>query len=762
MPAGNYEISVPLYEVGSQTIEFTARSTADPSDTRSVTVTAQVQDTAAPAQPELEDSSVDGVQAFGPATLSAKISQADEETTYVRFYEQDTITLTEENTVVLEGTTEASLPTAVQPDGGTEADGLSPVTEGEDQTPYQIYRITLTEEQQAAQSFRFTWNGTAEREVTLYVYDYASSGWRQAGSGSGDGSFSIEAEIENSNVVKDGQISLLVWRGMNEALSGRDSYIASPEEYDFNLMWTSDTQFYSETPSYTPLMTQQFQWVIDNFDQLKSAMFLHTGDLVNVAGERAQWERIDAAYQMVEEAGIPYAVVTGNHDQQGSSAEDNANYHEFFPASRLQENNPYWGGTYGDNYYYLMEESGMKVLILAMGMRWGQDDIEWANTVLETYPDYFGILMVHDYLTVSGDVELGSRYSDVQMLHDELVAANDNIRLILCGHNHGANTNLEYFDGRPVYSILADYQSLAQGGLGYMRMLKFDVENDLIYVNTYSPYEDSTEYFTDQQEEKDGLYQTNKDEFVIHTELGASTTRTLATSSLKMTADTSSQIGETQVLTGPGEVSVQWDGLIPEQSYTWFAVLSDEAGNETKTETMSFRVSTDRSKLEEVLEEAASYTDLDKYTEESAEAFRTALEAAKALGQDASQAEIDSAAQALREAINGLEEKTQDGGNGNGDAGDNNGDGGNGGNTGGNNGNTGEDNGNTGEDNGNTGGHTGDNSGNTGGNGGSGNTAAGTAPETGDKAEPVFLWILLGGSLLALAAAFGYERKKSR
>ena len=656
LSAGNYELSIPLYELGAQTVSITAVSAADAEDIKTVEVEVEVQDTTAPAQPVLSDSSVDGKQEYGNAVLSAQVEQEEHETSYVRFYEQESITLNDQNTEVLEGVTSAGLPTAIRPDAGTKADSLAPVTTGQDQTPYQIYRVALTEEQQKAGSYRFTWTGSAEREVSIYVYDYAASGWKLAGSGSGEGEFSIDLEIVNENILKEGTLSLLIWRGMNEALAGRDSYIASPEDYDFNLMWTSDTQFYAETPSYTPLMTQQFQWVIDHYDELKSSMFIHTGDLVNQANQRNQWERIDEAYKMIEEADIPYIVITGNHDQQGTSTDDNANYREFFPVSRLQAANPCWGGAYGDNYYYLMEENGMKVLILAMGMKWEKDDIEWANTVLETYPDYFGILMVHDYLTVAGEVELNSKYSDVKMLHDELVAVNDNIRLILCGHNHGANTNLEYFGDRPVYSILADYQSLAQGGSGYMRMLKFDVENDLIYVNTYSAYEDSTAYFTDQQAEKAGLYQLNKDEFVIQTDLGAETTRTLETASLKLSADVSSQIGETQEITGSGVVSVEWTGLAPEQEYVWFAVVEDQAGNETKTGTMSFTVGTDRSALLSILEEAGAYTDLEKYTEATAETFRTALANAENLGETASQKDINDAVKALRNAIDGLEE----------------------------------------------------------------------------------------------------------
>lgn len=655
--AGTYNFTLPVYDLGSQTIEITAKSVSDPTDTQTVTRTFNTVDTIAPKAPVLDDSSNNGTISSNETTLSATVNQADQETTSVQFFNRDTISITSENTVVRTGSTSASLPLGIAPDSGVVSQDTTPETVGENQTPYQIYEISLTDEQQKAENFQLQWKGTAEREVGAYVYNYQNYQWELLGTGSGEQEFTIDMNIDNQNVIKDGKLCILIWRGMNESLFNRESYIPSTSQYDFNFMWTSDTQFYAQNEADYPLMTQQFQWVIDNYDTLKSNMFLNTGDLVNVGNNESQWQHIDAAYKLIENANIPYAVITGNHDLQGSDNEDNVNYKNYFSPSRLEKNNPYWGGTYGDNYYYLVEENGVKMILLGMGMRWDKDDIEWATNVLKSYPDHFGVLMVHDYLKVDGEVELDSQYSNVRMLHDELVAKNDNIRLIICGHNHGVNTNLEYFGERPVYSILADYQSLPKGGLGYMRMLKFDVENNLVYVNTYSPYEDKTSYFTDKQTDKTGLYQKNKDEFVIQMDLGGYTSRTLTTTSLSMTADGTAQIGEMQTVTGPGTVSVQWQGLESGKAYTWYTVLTDKAGNTTTSEEKTFTVAStvvNRNDLDKILNEASSYTDLSQYTEESANAFRSALKNAQIIDENATQAQIDKSVADLRKAIDGL------------------------------------------------------------------------------------------------------------
>ena len=51
------------------------------------------------------------------------------------------------------------------------------------------------------------------------------------------------------------------------------------------------------------------------------------------------------------------------------------------------------------------------------------------------------------------------------------------------------------FEGRVVYQLLADYQDLPLGGSGYLRIMTFEPQNDIIHVSTYSPYLD--EYLED-------------------------------------------------------------------------------------------------------------------------------------------------------------------------------------------------------------------------------------------------------------------------
>ncbi len=656
--SGTFSVQIPLYALGAQTLTIQAVNKADAADSKTVALALTMQDTLAPQAPAMSQQ-VEG----NKAVLSAQVTQADQEKVTAQFYQVESITLDAQNTKVYQGTTDASLPTAIKPNmaGQTQGEALFGTTVAENQTPYQIYQIALTDEQAQAKQFSLQWKGSAEREVSAYVYNQNSGQWNLLNTASGEGTLSMDLEIANTEgIVQNNQMYLLFWRGMNQPLAGRDSYIPTKGQYDFNLMWTTDTQFYSQNAADTHVMTTQFQWIIDQFEAQKSKLMVHTGDLVNVYNDRSQWENIDAAFKMIEAADIPYMAITGNHDSRDSEADL---YQEYFPASRMQANNPYWGGNNGDeDYYYLMETNGAKFLVMGLGINVDADNIEWANNVLKAYPEHTVILLVHDYLTVGGEVEMDSSYANVRMVHDDLVAKNANIRIVLCGHNHGVNTNVETFaDGHTVYSILSDYQSLSQGGLGFMRMLKFDVENNLLYVNTYSPYTGKTEYFTDKQAEKEGLYQKHKDEFVFQIDFHANTTRTLTTQSLTMHTQTSKAIGQPQELTGAGTVSVQWDGLEAGHGYAWYVTLTDQAGNTTTSEIQSFSTGVVWDALKQLMGQVENM-DLSAYTDASVQALQHAWTAAQNLPADATQQQVDAAAQALQSAIDGLQRKTVDNG----------------------------------------------------------------------------------------------------
>lgn len=110
----------------------------------------------------------------------------------------------------------------------------------------------------------------------------------------------------------------------------------------------------------------------------------------------------------------------------------------------------------------------------------GDEEIKWMNDVLAQYPDRIAILNFHEYLLASGG--LGE---EPQRVYDEVVSVNPNVRMVLSGHYHNAQTVVSQFDDdgdgvndRNVYQMLFDYQGLTEGGMGYIRLMHFDCEGE--------------------------------------------------------------------------------------------------------------------------------------------------------------------------------------------------------------------------------------------------------------------------------------------
>ena len=144
------------------------------------------------------------------------------------------------------------------------------------------------------------------------------------------------------------------------------------------------------------------------------------------------------------------------------------------------------------------------------------------------------------------------------------------------------------------YSILQDYQdengTMIYGGNGFLRMINFDVENNLVYFNTYSPLTGETEtpWAAGTYSQIDGLYQKNRDEFAVEVDLGGNQERTFTTSALSISTDTAEKIG-TVTTAGNETVKYHVSGLKPGQGYTWYAETTDSAGNVTVTAQRGFR-----------------------------------------------------------------------------------------------------------------------------------------------------------------------------
>ncbi len=275
-----------------------------------------------------------------------------------------------------------------------------------------------------------------------------------------------------------------------------------------------DTQYYASR--FPGVLAEQTGWILDRQHDLRIALVLQLGDLVDSAYDRTQWNVVSASLHRLD-GRVPYLVVPGNHDTDAHRLGPIDDY--FGPRSM-----PWITGTMEpgkiENNYALVDIGTRRWLVV--GLEFGPRDavLAWANRVLRAHHDLPAILVTHAYLYRDG-----SRYgtpvpgladsrhdtqrfapqafaytpregiNDGEQIWRKLVEPNHNVRLVLCGHDNGvARLTSVRSDGSRVHQLLADYQWWHQsapdyaGGSGYLRILRFDYRHGQIRVRTYSPY----------------------------------------------------------------------------------------------------------------------------------------------------------------------------------------------------------------------------------------------------------------------------------
>lgn len=498
-------------------------------------------------------------------------------------------------------------------------DGLSVSETSSTALPYQLFTVDAPEGSQKGADARVEWSGSANSnaKVLLYVQNDKGS-WQEVDryvtTGGAATEFTLEAQVPVAGHVTNGKLTFLVqhsegWAGAD--LSGRDSEVtpfnagATPRDaYDFTLAWESDTQYYNKnegklagtggSDTWYQHQVNIHDFVLKERENLNIQYMTHTGDIVDNFDQDFQWNNADAAYQKLDDAGLPYGVLAGNHDV-GHFDGDYTNYGNYFGEERFS-GNPWYGGSYKDNrgHYDLVSAGGIDLLMLYMG--WpdpnndasNSEDIAWMNSVIQQYPERKVMINLHEYMLTTGG--LGPI---PQRIYDEVVAPNANVMSVASGHYHDAYTRQDEFDDdgdgladRTVYSMLFDYQGLAEGGQGFLRLLHFDNENGKIIVRTYSP---SRDLFN--SEEPSLNSPPGMQEFEIPYAAGnlVSAAKTLATDAFKADILTGNTIACAEDVRSGETASVSWNKVKPGE-HSWYARTTGPYGGVEYSEVRTFTV----------------------------------------------------------------------------------------------------------------------------------------------------------------------------
>lgn len=262
-----------------------------------------------------------------------------------------------------------------------------------------------------------------------------------------------------------------------------------PDQYDFSIAWITDTQYYSER--YHENFDIMTDWIVDNKDTLDIQYVFHTGDIVDEFDEDYQYQIAQEQLYKFRDAGIPYGVLPGNHDNaMGTPIYDF--YYRYFGADEFKDQLCYGKENYKNNmgHYDLITVDGEELLFLSMGWDIYTEELEWMNKILAQFPDRKAFILTHPGIKADGSADY---FAD--LITENVVKQNPNVVAMMNGHYHGAAINNVDIDGRTVYRILTDYQSAPGGGETYVKMLYFDLANNKIYVNSYSPKLEDFNYY---------------------------------------------------------------------------------------------------------------------------------------------------------------------------------------------------------------------------------------------------------------------------
>jgi formylglycine-generating enzyme required for sulfatase activity len=288
-----------------------------------------------------------------------------------------------------------------------------------------------------------------------------------------------------------------------------------PDE-NFTVVALPDTQNYTSLTSPTDTFTRQTQWVLDNKETLNIKFLTHLGDIVNSPTNTSQWTRATDAMNLLN-AQLAYGTCPGNHDlasgsnhyleRFGPDPTHSSSLGRWIDPATSQVYDWYRGSSpRGYSSYQIVPVNGRDFMFLHLDHDCPDEDMAWAASVLSAHPQVLTMITTHNYLAETGgsgffgtgtgergytaqpNVSLPPDRNKPEEVFNALVKPFNQVYMVICGHMF-AIYNLEKTNnaGNTVHEVLCDYQSLPNGGNGFLRIMDFRPSQNKIYNSTYSP-----------------------------------------------------------------------------------------------------------------------------------------------------------------------------------------------------------------------------------------------------------------------------------
>lgn len=271
----------------------------------------------------------------------------------------------------------------------------------------------------------------------------------------------------------------------------------------FTVIGLPDPQEYSR--GRPDIFMNQTKWIKENVDSLNIKFVIQPGDLVDSGKSITQWNVVDRSMGVLDGV-VPYLVTMGDHDYDNSMLvpiRTTSNYNTYMGYNRFS-NYSWFGGHYpengAENMYGYFSSPGKDKDFMVIGMEYcpTDDDLSWADNVISNNADKKVILFTHLYLnnkglrisadSVSSCAASGVAGNEGEDIWNKLISKHDNIVLVMTSDQFGFGVKVDYIGDSPVNQIMENFQSVTNGGNGYLSIYTFIPDENRIEVRVYSPY----------------------------------------------------------------------------------------------------------------------------------------------------------------------------------------------------------------------------------------------------------------------------------
>lgn len=289
----------------------------------------------------------------------------------------------------------------------------------------------------------------------------------------------------------------------------------------WTLVVLPDTQ--NLVKDFPAVYVRQTEWIVAHREPHDIRFVIHEGDITN-NNTLEQWENAREAMRRLSDAGVPYALLPGNHDlgPGGKSTDRTTLLNDYFGIRDYRHSRAvgYFQPERMENSWHEVATPAGDLLVVALEFGPRDAVLAWADGVIAAHPEDWVIVVTHAYLYADSTRYDWEKYADAQrwsprsyplaklsagevndgeQVWQKLVSRHRNIRFVLNGHvlNDGAGYLVSTgAHGQEVHQVLANYQAAVEprrpyGGGGYLRLMQFPPDGRTVRVKTYSPWLDA-------------------------------------------------------------------------------------------------------------------------------------------------------------------------------------------------------------------------------------------------------------------------------